>query len=67
MRGPFMEEFGFITKESHMFVMEFPRMLAHMLGPASDTKKPGARQPGVLLRPGRARLDATDRGSPGKE
>jgi hypothetical protein len=67
MHGPFMEEFGFITKESHMFVMEFPRMLAHMLGPASDTKKPGARQPGVLLRPGRARLDATDRGSPGKE
>jgi hypothetical protein len=31
MRGPFMEEFGIVSKESHMFAMEFPRMLDHML------------------------------------
>lgn len=31
MRGPFMEEFGFGSKESHMFLMEFPRMLEKML------------------------------------
>jgi hypothetical protein len=30
LRGPFMEEFGF-GKDSHMFLMEFPRMLDHML------------------------------------
>ena len=30
-RGPFMEEFGFGGKESHMFLMEFPRLLEHML------------------------------------
>jgi hypothetical protein len=32
MRGPFMEEFGgWSGKETHMFLMEFPRMLDHML------------------------------------
>lgn len=31
MRGPFMEEFGFGGKEFHMFAMEFPRMLEHLL------------------------------------
>jgi hypothetical protein len=32
MRGPFMEEFGgYSGKETHMFLMEFPRMLDHML------------------------------------
>jgi hypothetical protein len=31
MRGPFMEEFGFGGKESHMLVMEFPHMLEHIL------------------------------------
>lgn len=32
MRGPFMEEFGaFGGKDAHMFLMEFPRMLDHML------------------------------------
>jgi hypothetical protein len=31
LRGPFMEEFGFGGKETHMFLMEFPRMLEHML------------------------------------
>lgn len=31
MRGPFMEEFGFASKESHMLALEFPRMLEHLL------------------------------------
>jgi hypothetical protein len=31
MRGPLTEVFGFGGKESHMFLMEFPRMLEHML------------------------------------
>ena len=31
MQGPFMEEFGFGGRESHMFFMEFPRMLQHLL------------------------------------
>lgn len=31
MRGPFMEEFGYGGKESHMFAMEFPRVLEHTL------------------------------------
>lgn len=30
LRGPFMEEFGF-GKESHMFAMEFPRILERAL------------------------------------
>lgn len=39
--GPFMEEFGPGGKESHMFFMEFPRMLDHMLHHILDQKKPG--------------------------
>lgn len=31
MRGPFMEELGYGGKETHMFAMEFPRMLEHTL------------------------------------
>jgi len=31
MHGPFMEEFGLGGKDVHMFCMEFPRMLEHML------------------------------------
>ncbi len=31
MRGPFVHEMGFGDKESHMFAMEFPRVLEHML------------------------------------
>lgn len=38
MRGPFMEEFGFAGKDSHMFAMEFPRMLEHMLMRTLDMK-----------------------------
>jgi hypothetical protein len=40
MRGPFMEEFGLGGKESHMFLMEFPRMLEHMLRRTLEEKKP---------------------------
>jgi hypothetical protein len=39
MRGPFMEEFG-LGKESHIFLMEFPRMLEHMLRRTLEEKKP---------------------------
>ena len=39
MRGPFMEELGF-GKESHMFFMEFPRMLEHMLRHTLEERKP---------------------------
>jgi hypothetical protein len=40
MRGPFMEEFGFGGKDSHMFLMEFPRMLEHLLKRALEETKP---------------------------
>ena len=40
MRRPFMEEFGLGGKESHMFLMEFPRMLEHMLRRTLEEKKP---------------------------
>jgi hypothetical protein len=39
MHGPFMEEFGFGNKESHMFATEFPRMLEHILMRTLDTRK----------------------------
>ena len=48
MRGPFMEEFGFVSKESHMFAMEFPRMLEHVLMRTLDMRKahaPTRRKP----------------------
>lgn len=37
--GPIMEEFGFSSKESHMFAIEFPRMLEHMLIRTMNMKK----------------------------
>lgn len=39
MRGPFMEEFGFGSKESHVLAMEFPRMLEHILMRTLDARK----------------------------
>ncbi len=39
-RGPFMEEFGFGGKESHMLFREFPRMLEHLLMRTMEEKKP---------------------------
>ncbi|HYB98944.1 MAG TPA: hypothetical protein VEC57_07370 [Candidatus Limnocylindrales bacterium] len=40
MRGRFMDELGF-TKESHMFAMEFPRMLEHTLMRTLERGTPG--------------------------
>ena len=46
-RGPFMEEFGFRDKESHMLLMEFPRMLEHMARRTLDAgKRPFDQNPG---------------------
>jgi hypothetical protein len=39
MRGPFMEELGFGDKESHMSMMEFPRMLDHLLNRTLEQKR----------------------------
>jgi hypothetical protein len=39
MHGPLMEEFGFGSKESNIFFMEFPRMLSHMLSRTLENKK----------------------------
>lgn len=39
MRGPFMEEFGISSKEGHMFLMEFPRILEHMLRRTLESEK----------------------------
>ena len=39
MHGSFMEELGFGGKESHMFFMEFPRMLEHVLRRSLEEKK----------------------------
>jgi len=44
MHGPFMEEFGFGGKESHMFAMEFPRMLEHTLRRTLDIKREHPRR-----------------------
>jgi hypothetical protein len=44
MRGPFMEEFGFGGKESHMFAMEFPRMLEHTLRRTLDMRNEHPRR-----------------------
>jgi hypothetical protein len=52
MRGPFMEEFGFITKEHHMLAMEFPRMLDHALRRSLDhaPRKRVVKQPTPVRR-----------------
>jgi hypothetical protein len=46
MRGPFMEEFGFGSKESHIMAMEFPRMLERVPMHTLDMRKahPSARR-----------------------
>ena len=46
LRGGFMEEFGFGGQEMHMFFMEFPRMLQHLLSRTlMGKKKPRRRSP----------------------
>ena len=42
MRGPFMEEFGLMSKDYHMLAMEFPRMLDRVLRHSLDLS-PGRR------------------------
>jgi len=44
MHGPFMEEFGFGGRDSHMFAMELPRMLERMLRRTPETKKKYSRR-----------------------
>lgn len=44
MRGPFMEELGMGGKDSHIFMMEFPRMLEHMLRHTLDVKNAHPRR-----------------------
>jgi hypothetical protein len=39
LRGPFMEEFVSVSKESHMMAMEFPRMLEHILMRTLERRK----------------------------
>ena len=42
MHGPFMKEFG--GEEERMFMMDFPRMLEHMLRRCIEGKKPASRR-----------------------
>jgi hypothetical protein len=42
MHRGFMEEFGLGSRESHMFLMEFPRMLQHLLSRTLKEKTPPA-------------------------
>jgi hypothetical protein len=44
MHGPFMEDFGFGGKESHMIAMEFPRMLERTLRKTLEMKKEHPRR-----------------------
>ena len=44
IRGPFMEEFGMVNKETHMFCMEFPRILERMLERSLEASKPRPRR-----------------------
>jgi hypothetical protein len=61
MRGPFMEEFG-LGKESHIFLMEFPRMLEHMLRRTLERTKTTEPEPEVRPRtPGASSLRAAAR------
>jgi hypothetical protein len=62
MHGPFMEEFGLVGKESHMFLMEFPRILSHSLSRALDKKKADKSR-----RTARTQADLEDRGDPRSE
>jgi hypothetical protein len=44
LHGPFMEEFGFPSKEAHIFFMEFPRMLQRFLARHLEEEKPHPRR-----------------------
>lgn len=49
MRSGILEEFGLVSKEMHMFVMEFPRMLEHMLRRTLE-EKPAKQTRGARVR-----------------
>jgi hypothetical protein len=44
MHGPFMEEFGFGSREAHMFCRELPTILERMLQTSFEEKKPQPRR-----------------------
>lgn len=44
MRGPLMEDFGLGSKDAHIFCMEFPRMLEHILQRTLGEKKTVTRR-----------------------
>ena len=44
MNGPFMEEFARKDKGTYMFLMEFPRMLHHLLARTFDEQSPVVRR-----------------------
>ena len=48
LRGPFLDEFGYGSKDNHMIAMEFPRMLERVLVHAIERKSKGPRRPGKL-------------------
>jgi hypothetical protein len=50
MRGPFMEEMGYMEKDSYMFVREFPMMLEHTLSRALSAKPSTVRRKVLLKR-----------------
>jgi hypothetical protein len=52
MHGPFMEELSFGGKESHMFAMEFPRLLEHTLRRTLDMKREHPRRKTKKPQPG---------------
>lgn len=45
MRGPLMHDMGYGDKDSHMFAMEFPRMLEHLLRRTLEMRKVHRRRP----------------------
>jgi len=49
--GPFMDEFGFESKETYITVMEFPRILEHMLRRTLEAKKPHSQRRAVSKQP----------------
>jgi hypothetical protein len=44
MGGPFMEEFGMGSKETHMFLMEFPHMLERLLSRQAESDPSRSRR-----------------------
>jgi hypothetical protein len=45
LRGPFVEEFGYMSKDLHMFAVEFSRMLERALHRALELHTPLPLEP----------------------